>query len=450
MSYILHHKSAFPIFKNNPTLVYLDSASTTQKPRSVIKAETDFYTKYNANVHRGIYGIAVKASTAYENVREKTAAFIGAADKNEIIFTSGATVGINLVVQSFLAPQLQEGDEVIISAMEHHANLIPWQQVCLQKKAVLRIIPVKENGTLDLEIYEKLLNEKTKLVAVTHISNTLGTINPIEKIIESAHKKNIPVLVDAAQSIATHSFRMSDLRNKEGFALSEDFLHPKSEIRNPEPDFLVFSAHKLFGPTGVGILYAKSKHLEQMQPIQFGGDMIRDVSFERTIFAPPPHRFEAGTPNVAGIIGLGAAIDFVNKIGRKNIFEHTQGLLHIAEEKLLNIKGVNIIGFRNSDFQNKEGFALSEAFLHPKSYIRNQKSAIVSFLIGDIHPHDAASILAQRNICIRAGQHCTQPLMDFLNLPATLRASFSIYNTEDDIDKLVDGVEEVKRVMRVK
>ena len=405
----------FPIFKNNPTLVYLDSASTTQKPRAVIKAETDFYSKYNANVHRGVYGIAVKASTAYENVREKTAAFIGAADKKEIIFTSGATASINLVAQSFLAPQLQVGDEIIISAMEHHANLIPWQQVCLQKKAVLRIIPINENGSLELDIYEKLLNVKTKLVALTHISNTLGTINPIKEIIEAAHLKNIPVLIDAAQSIAMHDYG------------------------NIEADFLVFSAHKLFGPTGVGILYAKAKHLEKMQPIQFGGDMVRDVAFERTIFAPSPHRFEAGTPNVAGVIGLGAAIDFVNKIGRKNIFEHSQRLLHVAEEKLGNIKGVKIIGSR-----------MSETIRDTKPEIRHPKSAIISFLIGDVHPHDAATILAQRNICIRAGQHCTQPLMDFFNLPATLRASFSIYNSEEDIDKLMEGIEEVKRVMKFK
>ncbi len=446
MSYVLNYKSAFPIFKNNPTLVYLDSAATTQKPRSVIKAETDFYSKYNANVHRGIYGIAAKASTAYENVREKTASFLGASDKKEIIFTSGTTAGINLVAQSFLAPQLNAGDEVVISAMEHHANLIPWQQACLQKKAVLRIIPVNENGTLDLEIYEKLLNEKTKLVAVTHISNTLGTGNPIDKIIYSAHQKNIPVLIDAAQSIAIRDIVVSGQTvRKTGNRLPDtDYCF--------DADFLVFSAHKLFGPTGVGILYAKAKHLEQMQPIQFGGDMIRDVSFERTIFAPPPHRFEAGTPNVAGIIGLGAAIDFVNKIGKKNIFAHSQKLLYNAEEKLGNINGVSIISSRKSEnirelkSDNQQTPKIREMI----SEIRDSKSAIISFLIEEVHPHDAATILAERNICIRAGQHCTQPLMDFFNLPATLRASFSIYNTEDDVDKLISGIKEVKKIMRVK
>ena len=399
---MLEIRNKFPIFKNNPTLVYLDSAATTHKPRSVIKAEQDFYTHYNANVHRGVYSIAVKASTAYENVREKIAAFIGAESKNETVFTSGTTAGINLVAQSFLLPRLTEGDEVIISAMEHHANLIPWQQVCLQKKAVLRVIPFDESGVLDLSAYENFLNEKTKFVAVTHVSNTLGTINPIEKIIASAHKKNIPVLIDVAQSIASHEINVQILN----------------------ADFLVFSGHKLFGPTGVGILFGKAKHLENMSPYQFGGDMIRDVSFDRTIFAPPPQRFEPGTQNIAGIIGLGAAIDFVEKIGRKNIYAHTHQLLQIATEKLQNTKGVRIIGSA------------------PK------KSAIISFIIGDIHPHDVASILAQRNICIRAGHHCTQPIMDFFDLPGTVRASFSIYNDETDIEKLMEGIEEVKKIMR--
>ena len=395
-------RSSFPIFKSNPTLVYLDSAATTHKPRSVIKTETDFYSKYNANVHRGVYGIAVQASNAYENVREKVAAFIGAATKNEIVFTSGTTSGINLVAQSFLAPQLNAGDEVIISVMEHHANLIPWQQVCLQKNAVLRVIPFDENGVLNLNVYESFINAKTKLVAVTHISNTLGTINPIEKIIDSAHQKNIPVLIDAAQSISSYEINVQKLG----------------------ADFLVFSAHKLFGPTGVGILFGKAHHLETMQPHQFGGDAIRDVTFERTLFAPPPQRFEPGTQNIAGIIGLGAAIDFTEKIGRKNIFAHTNSLLKIATSKLQNIKGVRIIG--NAP----------------------EKLAIISFIIGGIHPHDAASILAQRNICIRAGQHCTQPIMDFFDLPGTIRASFSVYNDEVDVEKLIMGIEEVKKIMR--
>ena len=409
-----NHKNKFPIFKNNPTLVYLDSAATTQKPRSVIKSEIDFYSNYNANVHRGVYGIAVRASEAYENVRVKVAEFIGAARKEEIVFTSGTTASINLVAQSFLSPRLNEGDEVIISAMEHHANLIPWQQACLQKKAVLRVIPFDENGVLDLQFYENSLNEKTKFVAVTHISNTLGTINPIEKIIEAAHKKDIPVLVDAAQSISGIRYQVSATDNRQ----------PTTD--NQQPDFLVFSAHKLFGPTGVGILFGKAKHLEAMQPYQFGGDMIRDVSFERTLFAPPPQRFEPGTQNIAGVIGLGAAIDFVKKIGQKNIYTYTHKLLEIVTEKLQAVSGVRIIG--NAP----------------------EKSGIISFIVGDIHPHDVASILAQRNICIRAGQHCTQPIMDFFDLPGTIRASFSIYNTEEDIDKLIAGIEEVKKVMQLK
>jgi cysteine desulfurase / selenocysteine lyase len=396
-------RSQFPIFQNHPDLVYLDSASTTQKPLSVIKAEMNFYTNQNANIHRGVYGLAVTATQVYEGTREKVKKFINANASKEIIFTSGTTEGINLVAQSFVLPNLNEGDNIVISAMEHHANLIPWQQICLLKKAELRIIPMNTEGVLEISGLDDLLNEKTKFLAVTHISNTLGTVNPIEEIINKAHQQNVPVLVDVAQSITSHVL----------------------DVRALDIDFLVFSAHKLFGPTGVGIFYGKEKYLNIMSPCKFGGDMIRDVSFEKTTFAPLPNKFEAGTPNIAGVIGLGSAIDFVENIGRININNHIQLLLNYAETKLSTIENLKIIG--NS----------------------TKKSGIISFILSGIHPHDVASILSSQNIAIRAGNHCTQPIMDFFDLPGTNRVSFSIYNTIEDIDKLIDALELVNKTMKV-
>jgi cysteine desulfurase / selenocysteine lyase len=395
-------RSKFPIFQNHPDLIYLDSASTTHKPQSVIDAEMNFYINQNANIHRGIYGLAVTATQVYENTREKVRQFIGAKSKTEIIFTSGTTEGINLVAQCFALANVNEGDNIIISAMEHHANLIPWQQVCIQKKAELRIIPINTEGVLEMSKLDTLLDNKTKIVAVTHISNTLGTINPIEEIIKKAHHNNIPVLIDAAQSITSHILDVEAL----------------------DVDFLVFSVHKLFGPTGVGILYGKEKYLNAMNPFKFGGDMIKDVSFERTIFAPLPNKFEAGTPNIAGVVGLGAAIDFVENIGRTSINKHIQSLLTYAENKLSTIENFEIIG--NS----------------------SQKSGIISFILRGIHPHDVASILSSHNIAIRAGHHCTQPIMDFFDLPGTNRVSFSIYNTFEDIDKLIEALDLVNKTMK--
>ena len=396
-------KNKFPIFKHHPDLVYLDSASTTHKLKSVIQAEMQFYERQNANIHRGIYPIAVQATNAYEGVRKTVQSFVNAAFTHEIIFTSGVTEGVNLVAQSFVFPQLNAGDNVVISAMEHHANLIPWQQICLTKQAELRVIPFNTEGVLALKSLDKLLDKRTKIVAITHISNTLGTVNPIKKIIAKAHKQNIPVLVDAAQSITTH----------------------KLDVQKLDIDFLVFSAHKLFGPTGVGVLYGKEKYLKAMPPYKFGGDMIRDVTFEKTIFAPLPNKFEAGTPNIAGVIGMGAAIDFIKKMGQNKIKKHVKMLLDDATERLKQIENLEIIG--NS----------------------TEKSGIISFILRGVHPHDVATILASNNVAIRSGHHCTQPSMDFYDIAGTNRVSFSIYNSVEDIDRLVEAIEAVNKIFSI-
>ena len=400
-------RTQFPIFKAHPDLVYLDSASTTQKPQSVIDAEMAFYQNFNANVHRGIYPLAAKATQVYEAVREQVRGFLNAPSVRNIIFTSGTTDAINLVATSFAADRVGAGDEIVITAMEHHANLIPWQQVCLKNKGKLVVIPINTappggmthcvKGELSLSDVGNAISERTKLVAVTHVSNTLGTVNPIADIIEIAHKKGVPVLLDVAQSVGSH------------------FL----DVQKLDVDFLAFSGHKLFGPTGVGVLYGKEHLLNDMTPYRFGGDMIRDVTFERTLFAPIPQKFEAGTPNMAGVIGLGAAIDFVENIGREAIHKHINELLDYATIELSKMDGLEIIG------QAEE------------------KSAIISFILRGCHPHDVATILGQQGVCIRAGHHCTQPIMDFYGIVSTIRASFSIYNTFEDIDRLVEGLKKV-------
>lgn len=393
-------RAQFPIFKTHPNLVYLDSASTTQKPQSVIDAEMDFYQNYNANVHRGIYPLAANATKVYEAVRAKVHKFLNTPSVKEVIFTSGTTDAVNLVATSFAMDRVGAEDEIVISAMEHHANLIPWQQVCLKNKGKLVVIPFNTEGVLNVSDFEKAITAKTKLVAITHISNTLGTVNPIADIIEIAHRRGVPVFVDAAQSVASCMI----------------------DVQRLDVDFLAFSGHKLFGPTGVGVLYGKEHLLNDMTPYRFGGDMILDVTFERTLFAPIPQKFEAGTPNMAGVVGLGAAIDFVESIGRAVIHNHINELLNYATTELLRIEGLDIIG------QAAE------------------KSAILSFILRDAHPHDVATILGQQDICIRAGHHCTQPIMDFYDIPGTVRASFSIYNTFEDVDRLVDGLKRVRMI----
>ena len=395
-------RTQFPIFKAHPNLVYLDSASTTQKPQSVIDAEMDFYQNFNANVHRGIYPLAVKATQAYEAVREQVRDFLNAPSLKNIIFTSGTTDAINLVATSFAAERVGEGDEIVITSMEHHANLIPWQQVCLKNKGKLVVIPFNIEGEFSISDFGFQISERTKLVAVTHISNTLGTVNPIEDIIKIAHKKGVPVLLDVAQSVASYVL----------------------DVQKLDVDFLAFSGHKLFGPTGVGVLYGKEQLLNDMTPYRFGGEMIRDVTFERTLFAPIPQKFEAGTPNIAGVIGLGAAINFVESMGREAIKKNTDKLLEYATTELLKLEGLEIIG------QAKE------------------KSAIISFILRGCHPHDVATILGKQGVCIRAGHHCTQPIMDFYDIPGTVRASFSIYNTYEDIDRLVEGLKKVVLIFK--
>ena len=390
-------RSQFPLFQHHPALIYLDNAATTQKPKMLIDGIANFYQKENANIHRGIYDLAAQTSLKYEKVREKVAQFIGASTVKTNIYTSGTTAAINLVAYSFLYPRLQAGDEILISAMEHHANLLPWQMACKAKGAHLRIIPIDKKGVLDKAAYQKALNKRTKMVAITHISNTLGTINPIEEMIAVAHQKNIPVLVDGAQSAA----------------------HYPIAVEAWDCDFFTFSGHKIFGPTGIGVLYGKEEHLTTMQPYQFGGDMIRTVRFEESTFADIPQRFEAGTTNIAGVIGLGYAIDFLQQFDKNTIAQYVKKLGQYAQEQLAEINSLNIIG----QAANKTG--------------------IVSFVLQNVHPHDVATFLGEANIAIRAGHHCTQPLMDFYEIPGTSRASFSIYNTKEEVDKLKVAVQEV-------
>lgn len=392
----------FPVFEHHPGLVYLDNAATTQKPRAVLDAERNFYERQNANAHRGIYPLAADATASYERVREKVRFFLNARHSREVIFTSGTTASINLVAQSFALPLLEPGDAVVVSALEHHANLIPWQQACLQRGARLLVVPVDRAGVPGWQVLPGFFREnRVRLLALTHVSNSLGTINPLPELIALAHQHGVPVLVDAAQSAASLPL----------------------DVQALDVDFLAFSAHKLFGPTGVGVLYGKTELLEAMPPWQFGGGMIRDVTFEQTRFAPIPQRFEAGTPNLAGVAGFGAALDFLNGLDRDALYRHTRSLLARAAEALSRIPGLTLVG------------------------TAPEKTAILSFVLDGIHPHDIATILGDRQLCIRAGHHCTQPLMDSLGLPGTARASFAFYNTEADVEALEEGVKAVVRVL---
>jgi len=383
-------------------LVYLDNAATTQKPQAVIDALNRYYSKENANIHRGIYYLSEQATNAYEQAREKVKAFIHAKEVREIIFVRGATEAINLVAQSYGRTFFREGDEIIISTMEHHSNIVPWQLLCEQIGAKLQVIPITDEGELLVREYQKLLNKKTKLVAVVHISNTLGTINPVKKIIAMAHEQQIPVLVDGAQAVA----------------------HLGVDVQDLDCDFYAFSAHKMFGPTGIGVLYGKTHWLEKMPPYQGGGDMISAVTFEKTLYNKIPHKFEAGTPHISGVIGLGAAIDYLNAIGIDKIAAYEDELLAYATRELSKIQGLRIIG------QAKE------------------KSSIVSFVLDDIHPHDIGTILDQQGIAIRAGHHCTMPLMHRFGVAATARASFAFYNRKEEVDALVRGIHKVWEVFR--
>ncbi len=390
-------KKQFPIFQHHPDLVYLDNAATTHKPKMVIDAIQHFYERENANIHRGIYDLASQTSIKYEKVRAQVARFLGANEEYAIVYTSGTTASINLVASSFLLSRLEMGDEVLISEMEHHANLIPWQMVCKRKGAILKTIPVSKTGELDLAAYQAVLSDRTKLVAITHISNALGTINPIEEMIKIAHRQGVPVLVDGAQSAA----------------------HYPMQVKAWDCDFFTFSGHKLFGPTGIGVLCGKKEWLEQMQPYQFGGDMIKKVNFESTTFAKIPQRFEAGTTNIAGVIGLGSAIEFLEQFDKKEMANYVKQLGKYAQSELAKMDEVEIIGTAPN------------------------KTGICSFLVKNAHPHDVATFLGSAQIAVRAGHHCTQPLMDLLGIPGTTRASFSIYNTKTDVNQLVRAVKEV-------
>ena len=384
----------FPIFTNNPELVFLDNASTTQKPKSVIDAVSEYYENYNANIHRGIYEIAEIATSKYEKTRENIADFIGAGDSRSIVFTKGTTESINLVAYSWGAKNLSPGDEVLITEMEHHSNIIPWQLICERTGADLRYIPIHKNGTLDISNLDNFLTKKTKLVCLIHQSNVFGTINPIEKITRYAHDKGALVLVDGAQSAA----------------------HSKIDVNTLGCDFFTFSGHKMLGPTGVGVLFTKPEILELMDPFLGGGQMIKNVTLEKSTWNDIPFKFEAGTSNIAQVIGLDMAIQYLNELGLDNITNYENTLLEYANKKLNEIPQIEIHGSPSN------------------------KGAIISFNLNNIHPHDVAHILDTYGIAIRAGHHCAQPIMNKLNVAATNRISFYIYNTLEEIDKLVDGI----------
>jgi cysteine desulfurase / selenocysteine lyase len=381
-------------------LVYLDNAATSQKPQSVIDALVSFYTRDCANIHRGVHLLSERATRAYEDSRTRIRKFIGAADDREIIFVRGATEGINLVAQSFMRPQLKPGDEILISALEHHSNIVPWQILCGQTGARLRIIPMNERGELLLDRYEALLTERTRLVSIAHVSNALGTINPVRRMIELAHGRGIPVLVDGAQAVP----------------------HTAVDVIALDCDFYAFSGHKMYGPTGVGVLYGKTRLLEAMPPYQGGGDMISSVTFEKTIYNRLPYKFEAGTPNIAAGIALGAAVDYLQRIGMERIAGYEHDLLRYATEAFAALSGVRLIG------------------------TAREKAGVLSFVVDGVHPHDVGTILDQEGIAIRTGHHCAQPVMDFYQLPATARASLAFYNTRAEIDVLVAGIRKVAEV----
>jgi len=393
----------FPVLSmtmNHKSLVYLDNAATTQKPLAVIERIDSFYREEYATVHRGVYTLSQNSTWECDQVREKCRQFLNAARVEEIIFVRGATEAINLVAAGYGRKCLKRGDEIIISTIEHHANIVPWQQLVKEKGVVLKVIPVNDAGELLMDEYKKLLNERTKIVAVGHISNALGTINPIREIVQEGHQAGALVLIDGAQGAP----------------------HAKVDVQDLDADFYCFSGHKVYGPTGVGVLYGKLKHLEAMDPYQFGGEMIETVSFEKTTFTKPPLKFEAGTPAIAQIVGLGPALDYIQNLGQDAIVRYENELLEYGTKQLLKVKGLTIIG------------------------TAREKAAVISFELEGIHPHDIGTVLDQEGIAIRTGHHCAQPTMRRFNVPATARASFAFYNTKEDIHRLVKGLERVHKV----
>jgi cysteine desulfurase / selenocysteine lyase len=391
---ILHQKV------HGKPLVYLDNAATSQKPIPVIEAEKRFYENDNSNIHRGVHELSERSTRAYEETRVKVQRFLNAAESREIIFLRGTTEAINLVAQTYGRQNVGAGDEVLITAMEHHSNIVPWQMLAEEKGAKLCVAPINDAGELILEEFEKLLGPRTRLVAVAHVSNALGTINPVAKIVELAHARRVPVLVDGAQAAP----------------------HREVDVRALDCDFYAFSGHKVFGPTGVGVLYGKARLLEAMPPYQGGGDMISSVTFAKTIYNVIPHKFEAGTPNIAGVVGLGAAIDYLNGLGFENIAAYEEELLEYATQVISKLPGVHIIG------------------------TAKEKSAVISFVMEGIHPHDVGTVLDQEGIAVRTGHHCAQPVMHRFGVPATTRASLAFYNTKEEIDALAAGIRKVKEI----
>jgi cysteine desulfurase / selenocysteine lyase len=393
-------REQFPILHqeiNGKPLVYLDNAATSQKPKQVIQALTDYYEGYNANIHRGIHTLAEKATKAFEDTRKSVKKFINAEHEEEIIFVRGVTEGINLVASSFGKAFVNKGDEIIISALEHHSNIVPWQMLCEERGARLLVIPVNDTGELNIGQYKSLLNDRTRMVAVNHASNSMGTINPVKEIIELAHAAGAKVLIDGAQSAA----------------------HLAIDVKELDCDFYAISSHKMYGPTGAGALYGKKALLEIMPPYMGGGEMIKDVSFSKTTYNDLPYKFEAGTPNIADIVAMKAAIDFINELGKENIAAYEAELIAYATEKISSLQGVRLIG------------------------TAKEKVAVVSFVVDGIHHFDIGQMLDARGIAVRTGHHCTQPLMDLFGIEGTVRASFLVYNTKEEIDKLAEGLERI-------
>jgi len=394
----------FPILHqtvHGKPLVYLDNAATTQKPRVVIEALRRYYEQENANIHRGVHYLSEKATASYERARVVVRDFLHARDEREIIFVRGATEAINLVAWTFARSRLRPGDEVLITAMEHHSNIVPWQMVCEEREARLRVAPINDRGELIVEEFEKLLSPRTRIASVTHVSNALGTVNPVRQLVQLCHAHGVPVLIDGAQAAP----------------------HMAVDVQELGCDFYAFSGHKIYGPTGIGVLYGRLEWLQEMPPYQGGGDMIRSVSFDRTIYAPPPHKFEAGTPNIAGAIGLAAAIEWVQSLGMDQVEAWERRLLEYATERLEQVPGVRLIG------------------------TAAERAAVISFVLEGVHAHDVGTILDSEGLAIRAGHHCAQPVMERFGVPATARASFAVYNRLEDIDRLVAAVYKAKELL---
>ncbi len=394
----------FPILARDvrgKKLVYLDNAATTQKPLAVLDALDEYYRRHNANVHRGVHTLSQEATDLFEDARRTVAGFINAKSDREVIFTRGCTEAVNLVASSFGRANVREGDEIVLSAMEHHSNIVPWQLLCEATGATLRVIPMNQNGELLLDEYRELLNERTRMVSVVHVSNSLGTVNPVREMIAIAHERGIPVLLDGAQAAA----------------------HEHIDVQELDVDFYTLSGHKVFGPTGIGALYGKAEHLENMPPYHGGGEMIRTVTFEKSTWAPIPAKFEAGTPNIAGAVGFAAALKYLQGVGQENVRAYEQELLRYGTEQLSALEGLRLIGTASN------------------------KASILAFTLDYAHPHDVGTILDGEGVAVRTGHHCTQPVMQFFGVPATTRASLSLYNTKEDINALVEGLGTVREIL---